>query len=207
MYSINEICRLKKLDPDRLRRVEAVNGDITEEDFGIDEVSRKMLIENVDVIFHSAATVRFDEELTKSVAMNLGAVSTVIKLAKQMKHLASFVDVSTAYCNCDLKQIEERIYSAPVDPQAIMDLCKVLDAEKLNTPAVTQAMIGDKPNTYTFTKALAENILEIEGKGLPVAIIRPSIVAAAWKDPFPGRQLCLNECQLPILHYAMTRMG
>jgi len=178
--------RLKKLDPDRLRRVEAVNGDITEEDFGIDEDSRKMLIENVDVIFHSAATVRFDEELTKSVAMNLGAVSTVIKLAKQMKHLASFVDVSTAYCNCDLKQIEERIYSAPVDPQAIMDLCKVLDAEKLNTPAVTQAMIGDKPNTYTFTKALAENILEIEGKGLPVAIIRPSIVAAAWKDPFPG---------------------
>merc|ERR1712156_316025 len=56
------------------------------------------------------------------------------------------------------KQIEERIYSAPVDPQAIMDLCKVLDAEKLNTPAVTQAMIGDKPNTYTFTKALAMNL-------------------------------------------------
>ena len=51
---------------------------------------------------------------------------------------------------------------------------------------VTEVIIGAKPNTYTFTKALAENIIESEGEGLPIAIIRPSIVAAAWQDPFPG---------------------
>ena len=199
--------RIKELDINLLNKVVAINGDITEENFGLDEESRGLLAENVNIVFHSAATIRFDEDLDKSVSMNIKAVSTVLSLAREMKHLEALVDVSTAYCNCDLKYIEEKIYKAPVDPHAIIDLCRVLDAEKLNRPEITGIVIGDKPNTYTFTKALAENILEIEGKGLPVAIIRPSIVAAAWKDPFPGRQLCLNECQLPILHYAMTRMG
>ena len=48
-----------------------MNGDITEDNFGLDEESLTNLIENVNIIFHSAATVRFDEELTKSVSMNI----------------------------------------------------------------------------------------------------------------------------------------
>lgn len=178
--------RLRKSDADLLGKVVAINGDITEDNLGLDEESWKVLAENVNIVFHSAATVRFDEDLTKSVAMNIRAVSTVISLARQMAHLEALVDVSTAYCNCDLKHIEEKIYEAPVDPKAIIDLCRVLDAEKLNSPEITGIVIGDKPNTYTFTKALAENILAVEGRGLPIAIIRPSIVAAAWRDPFPG---------------------
>ena len=63
--------RLKKLDSSLLKKVEAVNGDITEDNFGLDEESMSKLIENVNIIFHSAATVRFDEELTKSVSMNI----------------------------------------------------------------------------------------------------------------------------------------
>ena len=62
----------------------------------------------------------------------------------------------------------------------------MLEADKLNSPEMTAVIIGSKPNTYIFTKALAENILESEGAGLPISIIRPSIVAAAWRDPMPG---------------------
>ena len=47
----------------------------------------RMLNKAVNVVFHCAATVRFDEELTKSVAMNVGAVAAIIKLAKRMEHL------------------------------------------------------------------------------------------------------------------------
>ena len=64
----------------------------------------------------------------------------------------------------------------------------MIEPEKLNSPEITAVMIGSKPNTYTFTKALAENILESEGPGLPISIIRPSIVAAAWRDPVPGEE-------------------
>lgn len=49
----------------------------------------------------------------------------------------------------------------------------------------TPKLMGEKPNTYTYTKQLAEHLLITEGADLPLAIIRPSIVGAAWKEPFP----------------------
>jgi len=178
--------RIRDEDKSLLEKVEALNGDIVEDEFGLDEESKEIIKEEVNIIFHSAATVRFDEDLTKSVAMNVRAVSSLMSLAREIKELEALVDVSTAYCNCDLKYIEEKIYPAPVNPQAIMALCEMIEADKLNAPAITNVIIGDKPNTYTFTKSLAENILETEGVGLPISIIRPSIVAASWREPFPG---------------------
>ena len=35
-------------------------------------------------------------------------------------------------------------------------------------------------------QALAESLLASESVGLPVAVMRPSIVAASWKEPRPG---------------------
>lgn len=40
---------------------------------------------------------------------------------------------------------------------------------------LTPSLIGKRPNTYTFTKALAEHMLLKEAGNLPVAIVRPSI--------------------------------
>ncbi|HEY6128485.1 MAG TPA: SDR family oxidoreductase [Candidatus Acidoferrum sp.] len=42
------------------------------------------------------------------------------------------------------------------------------------------------PNTYTFTKSLGESILARHGKGLPIAIVRPSIVESSQYSPFSG---------------------
>ena len=39
----------------------------------------------------------------------------------------------------------------------------------------------------TLAQALAETVLLTEGSGLPVAIVRPSIVVAAWREPIPGK--------------------
>lgn len=46
--------------------------------------------------------------------------------------------------------------------------------------------MGNCPNTYTYTKALAEELLEKECGAVPLAIVRPSIVTAALKEPIPG---------------------
>ena len=59
-----------------------------------------------------------------------------------------------------------------------------MDDATLN--AITHKLVGKKPNTYTFTKQLAETLLVQECGDLNVAIIRPSIVTAAWKEPNPG---------------------
>ncbi len=42
------------------------------------------------------------------------------------------------------------------------------------------------PNTYTFTKGLAESLIVKHGAGLPIAIIRPSIVESSLEKPFRG---------------------
>lgn len=56
---------------------------------------------------------------------------------------------------------------------------------------ITPKLIGDRPNTYIYTKALAEYVVQQEGAKLNVAIVRPSIVGASWKEPFPVSSLKL----------------
>lgn len=51
--------------------------------------------------------------------------------------------------------------------------------------SLAPALIGKKPNTYTFTKSLAEFLLVEEGGCLPAVIVRPSIIGCTYKDPFP----------------------
>ena len=41
----------------------------------------------VNIVFHCAATVRFDEDLTKSIGMNVSGVLAVVALAKKMARL------------------------------------------------------------------------------------------------------------------------
>ena len=42
------------------------------------------------------------------------------------------------------------------------------------------------PNTYTLTKSLAESLIVRRGVGLPIAIVRPSIVETSTDEPFRG---------------------
>jgi long-chain acyl-CoA synthetase len=42
------------------------------------------------------------------------------------------------------------------------------------------------PNTYTFTKGLGESILARRGRGMAIAIVRPSIVESSTRSPFAG---------------------
>ena len=41
----------------------------------------------VNIVFHCAATVRFDEDLTKSIGMNVSGVLAIVALAKKMTRL------------------------------------------------------------------------------------------------------------------------
>ncbi|KAL1453005.1 hypothetical protein WDU94_007182, partial [Cyamophila willieti] len=42
------------------------------------------------------------------------------------------------------------------------------------------------PNTYTFTKALAEDVVRVEGKGLPISVFRPAVIVSTYKEPVRG---------------------
>jgi fatty acyl-CoA reductase len=61
----------------------------------------------------------------------------------------------------------------------------------------TKKLIEDKPNTFTYTKWISESLIEREASDLPVVIIRPSNIGAAWKEPFAVKmhtnRLCISS--------------
>merc|ERR1719400_392868 len=118
--------------------------------------------------------------------MNVGAVSSLISICKRMNRLRSFVHVSTAYCHCQKKHIGEVAYPPPTPPRQALSLLENLDKKILDESNFTKMIIGDRPNTYTYTKAIAEDLVMTECEDLPVSIVRPSIVVSSWKEPVPG---------------------
>ena len=49
-----------------------------------------------------------------------------------------------------------------------------------------KSILGNHPNTYTFSKAFAERAIKKNRGNLPVTILRPSIIIACLDDPFMG---------------------
>jgi len=56
----------------------------------------------------------------------------------------------------------------------------------LTEEATRRALELGWPNTYTFTKSLAESLIAKHGAGLPIAIVRPAIVETSVAKPFRG---------------------
>jgi fatty acyl-CoA reductase len=175
---------LRKNQPGFEKKVLPVVGDILEPALGISEEDLATLCDKVSVVFHSAATVKFDEELKLSVQMNVVGTKKMLELGKKMKKLDVFIHVSTAYCNCDREEITECVYPPPVHPNKILDACEWMSDNMINQ--LSPQMIVPRPNTYTYTKALAEYLILESSTDFPVAIVRPSIVGASWQEPFPG---------------------
>lgn len=71
---------------------------------GLSPESRKLLIDEVDIVYNAAASVRFDDPLKDAILMNTRSTREVVYLAREMKHLDVLVHVSTTYCNTD-KQV------------------------------------------------------------------------------------------------------
>ena len=89
----------------------------------------------------------------------------------QLKKLDSFVHVSTAYCHCQENELYEKHYPVDISPEAVIKLVDELPDDIINI--LSSKILGKQPNTYAFTKALAEDL--VNTCGLPSGISRPSI--------------------------------
>lgn len=69
-------------------------------------------------------------------------------------------------------------------PEQMLEAAKWMDRDTL--ASLKHTIFEDRPNTYTFTKALAEHYVQDKKGDLPVAIARPSIVTATWMEPVAG---------------------
>lgn len=184
MINIQMFDNVRTEQPEMLQKIVPVKGDITMEGLGLSDEDEARLAEEVEVIFHCAATINFQEPLRVAVNMNMLGTKRVVALAHKMVNIKALVHVSTAYGNCHLSEIYEELYPPPIDPARLIQLTEWFDDEMLE--AIAPKLVDPRPNTYTYTKALAEHLLVNDSGSIPYSIVRPSIVCGAWREPMPG---------------------
>lgn len=98
--------------------------------------------------------------------------------------------VSTAFAHSNLRYIKEQFYSGMMTGDNAFKLTECLDEHTLNT--LTPTIIKGYPNTYTYTKVLAEDVVQQHAQKLPVTIFRPGIgkLQQVERAPFP---LCFTN--------------
>ncbi|KAJ9128459.1 hypothetical protein P3X46_034992 [Hevea brasiliensis] len=151
------------------KKISIVPGDVRYEDLGIKDSSLKeeMKIE-LDIVLNFAATTKFDE--------SSGLIPESPYCLGQTLNGVSKLDIEE-----EKKLIDEKINE--------------LQAEGAPETMVKRAMkdMGNKraktfgwPNTYVFTKAMGEMLVGHLKENVPAAIIRPTMITATCKEPFPG---------------------
>ncbi|KAG5873648.1 hypothetical protein JTB14_001483 [Gonioctena quinquepunctata] len=173
--------RLKKECPKFRHKVVGIAGDCLLADLGLSIQDKKVLVNEVNIIFHVAATVRFDEKLRTAIAINIRAPQDILLLAHEMAQLKSFIHVSTAFANCTGSIIDEKFYPTTIDYKKLIVMSETLNDKMMDH--LTPMLLGEYPNTYAFTKQVAEDAVRQCGDGLPVGITRPSIVVATYREP------------------------
>jgi fatty acyl-CoA reductase len=78
---------LKRCNSSNLKKIVPVLGDCKELSLGLSPSDRELLEQTVSVVFHCAATIRFDFPLTSAVILNVRGTREVMLLAKNMKQL------------------------------------------------------------------------------------------------------------------------
>nr|XP_032525565.1 uncharacterized protein LOC116776470 [Danaus plexippus plexippus] len=245
---------LRANNPDAFNKIKLISGDLLKEDLGICNDDRGVIQENCNIVFHSAACVRFDQKLKDAVETNTTATLRLLKLAETMKFSKSqlnpkrrkqktiqislfnawfglgagpnstswnaplmitangtndpVTDIPPALATLriDLASGEKYVNTYPhlmvlwypggnirsywITHQINLVLTHILPAYFIDFLLLLfrkkPLLISSEPNTYSYTKAITEDLVAEFSSKFPIAIGRPSIVTASWKEPMPG---------------------
>ncbi|KAF5194509.1 Fatty acyl-coa reductase [Thalictrum thalictroides] len=186
-----------------------VPGDVIYGNMGVQ--NSEMLEEmwsKINIIVNVAGNTKFDERYDVALDVNTFGSINVMNFAKNCIKLEMLLHVSTAYvCGEKSGRILEKPFRMGETPNGSLDLdilqeqsivhdkLKELESVKVTKKEERSAMkeLGMKraslygwPNTYAFTKAMAEMIMGHSSGNLPLVIIRPTVVTSTYKEPFPG---------------------
>ncbi|KAK9068571.1 hypothetical protein SSX86_012686 [Deinandra increscens subsp. villosa] len=194
-----------------LSKLVPVTGNVCESNLGLDEDIADVIAKDVDIIVNSAANTTFDERYDVALDINTDGPSRLMSFAKKCKKLKLFLQVSTAYVN---GQRQGKIMEKPFkvgesiareslkygnhipklnvedEIKMVLELKKSLgenvSAQKLKELGVERAKLYGWQDTYVFTKAMGEMMIDKMGGDIPVVIIRPSVIESTYAEPFPG---------------------
>lgn len=78
-----------------LSKITCIPGDITEPNLGMSDDHQKILLDDVTVVFHSAATVKFNESLETAARLNTVGTHRVVLFCRQMTKLKVISHIGT----------------------------------------------------------------------------------------------------------------
>ncbi|KAL3850182.1 hypothetical protein ACJIZ3_012064 [Penstemon smallii] len=192
-------------------KVIPVLGDVAHANLGV--VDSKLINEmwnEIDIIVNSAATTKFDERYDVALAVNSLSSLHLKSFAGKCAKLKMFLHVSTAFVNCTKIglitekpfRMGETLIGAKIsyldinkEIELVQERLRELQIQNANQEKITSAMkdlgieralLHGWPNTYVFTKAMGEMLLENFMENVKVIIARPTIVTSTHKEPFPG---------------------
>jgi fatty acyl-CoA reductase len=79
-------------------KLQLIYGDLQKLQLGMAPEDERALIDEVEIFYHCAADVRFDESLKEAIEINVRGTREIINLAQRIRGLNVFVYVSTAFC-------------------------------------------------------------------------------------------------------------
>lgn len=78
---------LREKVPKFRHKIVAIAGDCSLAGLGLTIIDRQTLISNVNIVFHAAATVRFDEKLKLAVNINVHGTREIMELCAHIQKL------------------------------------------------------------------------------------------------------------------------
>ncbi|TNE85490.1 MAG: hypothetical protein EP330_25745 [Deltaproteobacteria bacterium] len=180
-------------------RIAVVRAELSEPGCGIDPEELDFLRHSVDLTVHSAGLTDFMPDPMAALRANVDAT---LELASVVASFDSprLVHVSTCFVAGRVDGTIPEILpgamapnGSPLDPKAEVEALRAACSEgNAAKRARARIDIGKEraealgfPNIYTYTKSLAERLLQHRAD-LEFAIVRPSVVECAWRFPFPG---------------------
>lgn len=187
-------------------RVRVVDGDVARPSFGLNEEAARKLAREIDLVVHFAGLTDFDPDPLDAVAANTRGALHVADFAAGTRG-ARLVHVSTAFVAGEVSgEIAETLdlthgptgvsFDAAEELRALEEACSASDralggAETREAKRARRELAKARaralgwPNTYTYTKGLAERLVASR-TGLSLSIVRPSIVECATDFPLSG---------------------
>lgn len=193
-----------------LSKLVPVVGNVCESNLGLDPDLAHLIANEVDVIVNSAANTTFDERYDIAININTRGPCRLMSFAKNCKKLKLFLQVSTAYVNgqrqgrimekpfssgysiaSEVLNSESSMLDVESEIRLVLDLERAFEGTSLETQKMKQLGLQRAKkygwqDTYVFTKAMGEMVIDNMRGDIPVVIIRPSVIESTFKEPFPG---------------------
>jgi nucleoside-diphosphate-sugar epimerase len=139
---------LQHIDEEKHSFIHVIEGDLSKENLGIEDHDLNPLIGKMDVIYHTAAYLSFDESMREEIfRINVSGTRHVLQVAEKLQ-TKKFIHVSTAYTLGARTEGKEELY--PLDSTFI--------------------------NSYEESKCHAEHLVMSYQDKFDVSIMRPAII-------------------------------